>query len=60
MGPEGDGDPARGDHVVDPSCRVLGVAGLRVVDAAVAPTVPRSNTNVLVTAMAEHFAARHA
>jgi choline dehydrogenase len=48
------------DHVVDTSCQVLGVEGLFVVDASVIPTVPRSNTNLAVTAMAEHFAAMHA
>jgi choline dehydrogenase len=41
------------DSVVDDRCAVHGVAALRVVDAAVVPTVPRANTNVLVTAVAE-------
>ena len=44
------------DHVVDTRCRVLGVDGLRVVDAAIVPTVPRSNTNLMVMALAERFA----
>lgn len=36
-------DPAR--SVVDPRCRVHGVAGLRVIDASVFPTVTSGNTN---------------
>jgi choline dehydrogenase len=38
MGPEG-------DTVVDPRLRVHGLGGLRVVDAAVMPSVPAGNTN---------------
>jgi choline dehydrogenase len=44
--------------VVDPDGHVHGVTGLRIIDAAIAPTVPRSNTHILVTAMAEHVAAK--
>lgn len=51
----GDGDTER---VVDPDCRVIGIEGLRVVDASVAPTVPRTNTNLLAIAIAEAAASR--
>ncbi|MFI7133610.1 GMC family oxidoreductase [Nonomuraea sp. NPDC050153] len=40
------GDPDEKSTVVDPACRVLGVRGLRVVDASIFPTVPRANTNL--------------
>jgi 5-(hydroxymethyl)furfural/furfural oxidase len=42
--------------VVDPSGRVYGVAGLRVADASVMPSLPRANTNVPVTMVAEKIA----
>ncbi|MGW0884732.1 GMC family oxidoreductase [Streptomyces sp. NPDC002671] len=42
--------------VVDPELRVLGVAGLRVVDASVFPTVPRGNTNAPTLMAAEKAA----
>ena len=55
----GDGGSADGpDHVVDTSCRVLGSEGVFVVDASIIPTVPRSNTNLAVMALAELFASR--
>jgi choline dehydrogenase len=53
MGVDGTG------HVVDTSCRVLGVERLYVVDASSIPTVPRSNTNLAVMAVAERFARLH-
>lgn len=50
------GDWDNDSSVVDPECRVRGIASLRIVDAAVIPTVPRSNTNLVVTALAERAA----
>ncbi len=47
----------------DPDCgrrsggRVHGVAGLRVADASVMPTVPRGNTNLPTLMIAEKLAA---
>jgi choline dehydrogenase len=42
--------------VVDEECRVIGVNGLRVVDASVMPTVPGGNTAIPVTMVAEKVA----
>src|SRR5918992_664430 len=41
------------DAVVDRELRVLGIEGLRVVDASAMPSVPRGNTNAPVIALAE-------
>jgi choline dehydrogenase len=43
--------------VVDLECGVRGTEGLRIVDASIIPTVPRSNTHIAVVALAEHAAA---
>lgn len=42
--------------VVDPHCRVHGVANLRVVDASVMPRVPSANTNLPTLMVAERAA----
>ena len=44
--------------VVDPSCRVLGVSGLRVIDASIFPFVPRANTNLTAIMTGELMADR--
>ncbi|WP_072802557.1 GMC family oxidoreductase [Rhodococcoides yunnanense] len=46
------------DTVVDPSCRVLGIDRLRVVDASIFPTVPRANTNLTAIMVGEVMADR--
>ncbi|HEX6470081.1 MAG TPA: GMC family oxidoreductase N-terminal domain-containing protein [Streptosporangiaceae bacterium] len=52
------GAPDDDTTVVDPDCRVLGVDGLRVIDASIMPTVPRANLHLTVVMIAEHMAAR--
>jgi 5-(hydroxymethyl)furfural/furfural oxidase len=41
--------------VVDSSCRVHGIARLRVIDASVMPVIPRANTNVTTIMLAERM-----
>ena len=52
------GDEADPAAVVDPDCRVLGLEGLRVIDASVMPSVVRANTHLTTVMIAEHMAAR--
>ena len=47
---------APGESVVDPACRVHGVRGLRVIDAAVFPLLTSSNTNIPTIMLAEKMA----
>jgi choline dehydrogenase len=47
-----------GGSVVDPDCRVRGIAGLRVVDASVMPADCRANTNLTTIMIAEQVADR--
>ncbi len=51
---------ARNDKtsVVDPDCRVIGVSGLRVIDASVMPEVVRANTHLTTVMIAERMADR--
>ena len=42
--------------VVDPDCRVIGVDGLRVIDASIMPEVPRANTHLTTVMIAERMA----
>lgn len=42
--------------VVDPSCRVYGIDGLRVIDASVMPRIPSANTNLPTIMVAERAA----
>jgi choline dehydrogenase len=44
--------------VVDPECRVIGVAGLRVVDASVIPVPPCAPTHLTAVMIGEHVAVR--
>jgi 5-(hydroxymethyl)furfural/furfural oxidase len=44
--------------VVDPECRVIGVSGLRVIDASIMPYLPRATTHLTTVMIAEHMAER--
>ncbi len=52
------GSPDEPTSVVDPEGRVLGVDGLRVVDASIMPEVPRANLHLSVVMVAEHVVTR--
>lgn len=46
------------EAVVDTECRVIGIGGLRVIDASIMPTVPSANIALTVIAVAELLASR--
>lgn len=50
------GKPEDPSSVVDSKLRVIGVKGLRVVDASIMPTIPSVNTNAAVMMIAERGA----
>ncbi|MDQ6884231.1 MAG: GMC family oxidoreductase N-terminal domain-containing protein [Candidatus Dormibacteraeota bacterium] len=52
------GSPQDPRSVVDPDCRVIGLAGLRVIDASIMPVVPRANNHLSCVMLAEHAVAR--
>lgn len=52
------GAPDSAATVVDPSCRVLGLDNLRVIDASIFPAVPRANTNLTAIMAGELMADR--
>jgi choline dehydrogenase/5-(hydroxymethyl)furfural/furfural oxidase len=52
------GDPRSESTVVDSDARVIGVAGLRVCDASIFPSLPRANTHFPVMMAAEMVAGR--
>lgn len=51
MGPRS--DPTA---VVDPRLRVIGISGLRVVDASIMPVIPTGHTNAIVFMIGEKAA----
>ena len=52
------GAPDDPRSVVDPACRVLGLQGLRVIDASIMPDVPRANTHLTCVMIGERMAAQ--
>jgi 5-(hydroxymethyl)furfural/furfural oxidase len=52
------GAPSDPRSVVAADCRVLGVDGLRVIDASIMPEIVRANTHLTAVMIGEHMAAR--
>jgi choline dehydrogenase len=52
------GELSASTSVVDPECRVLGIDGLRVIDASIMPSVVRANTHLTTVMIAERMADR--
>jgi choline dehydrogenase len=54
------GAPSDARAVVDPSCRVIGITGLRVIDASIMPRIVRANLQLTCVMIGEHMAERMA
>ncbi|MFJ4896091.1 GMC family oxidoreductase [Streptomyces sp. NPDC088788] len=52
------GNTSEAETVVDPDCKVLGLDGLRVVDASIFPSIPRANTHLATVMLGEMMAHR--
>ena len=52
------GKPTDPRTVVNSHCGVLGINGLRVIDASIMPDVPRANTHLTCVMIGEHMATR--
>lgn len=53
------GSPQDPGVVVDPACRVIGIDGLRVIDASIMPVLPAAPTHLTTVMLAEHVWRRH-